>query len=695
MLEQQNFSVLQNVTNAAVWGSLAAAFLLGSYFLVQSYVDRENRARYFTFAIVNLAVAVNDLCHPLLSFYDYERIRIVLWSLYAGILLWVLRFSLLAAASSTLALFAAATLAWVFWKPELGTSMVVGPAAYIAAIAHGIDLKRRQCYASCILCGTSLALGMLSTFYYLFIASGDQALIVTGYAHHASLWLIAVLFGWVHFPREVSGRAPVRLTMWTAWSYVAAMGLGQAISLYSLLVIEPWSFWGYICGSLIILGSTLLLFFYHKHHLVIYTEDVTVLLNERTASLQAARYELAQQNEKQAAMLIAQSQEIHSKNEVIARQRRLELAAQTAGQAAHDIRNMLSPISMQLSLLERKLDHIPGQEQVQIIKRQISQLTDLTDQLLAMSRRGKLDIKPLLLNELLRDAALFFPEVPLIIEWSGEAWAPASRSQLLRALVNIISNAVDATQGRPNQVLLSCGTVEIDNERRCHMGFLKPGRYSFVRVADSGPGIKPDIMERIFEPFFSSKSITSSSGSGLGLSIVSAVVDDHKGVLDLETSEKGTSFTIFLPCAEAYQQSGAAEGARGTVVLLADDDPAMIELCRAMLSGRGCTLITACSAAQCAKEVDQVRPALVIINPKIEQNAGFKLLQSMIGRPNAPRVLVCSPALSREELVGLAEMGATRFAYKPVAEAVLSVAIGDALSEINLSTWTAREAGNL
>lgn len=683
MLAAHSASVLENVTNAAVWGSLAASFCLGAFLIVQSFVDSANRGRFAAFAAINFLVWINDLCHPYLSLYDYERIRIVLWSLYPGILLWLLRMPLAAAFAAPAILASAATVVWTFWKPELGTSFVVGPAAYVAAIAHGIDYRRRRCYASCVLCGTSLALGMLSTFYYLFIVTGDQALIVTGYAHYAALSLVALLFGWIHLPREMSGRAPVRVSGRAASFYVACMAAGQGMVLLSLLAISPWSLGGYLLGALLLLGATFLLFFHHRHQLVVYTENVTLLLDERTQSLREARDELAHQNELQAQMLVAQANEINAKNDVIQRQRRLELAAQTAGQAAHDIRNLLSPLSSQLDLLQRRFVDHPVQDHVRVMRRQMTRLKELTDQLLALSRRGQLAHQPVMLNELLRDVSLDSSGTPIRIEWEGEAWASGSPAQLLRAITNLLSNALDATSNRHGAVRLACGSIKLSAEKRCHMGFLSPGRYSYVRVADSGPGIPANIIDRIFEPFFSSKQATSTAGSGLGLSIVAAVVDDHDGILDIETSVTGTTFTIYLPHLdppEAAQRS--ATGSRSSRILIVDDDSEVVKMSQEVLRRAGYHVASASSVAECREILDAKSPDLILLDFHLLDGTAEQILQSLATRNHSSKILIFSAYLSNEIHLRLSNLGVSRLAYKPLGPLGLLTAVEEALADI-------------
>ena len=247
-------------------------------------------------------------------------------------------------------------------------------------------------------------------------------------------------------------------------------------------------------------------------------------------------------------MQISQTTILRAKAEVIERQRRLELAAQTAGQAAHDIQNIISPILVRTSEIQRKAGNSEAlRESVDTIRGQVTQLLDLNGQMLALSRRGRMDMSPIQVRELLDDLADRFPGKRLIQKTANDAWVNGSWSQLSRAISNLLTNAFEADQSKASQVTIGYGTIQIDKTLRCHLGFLPPGRYATIEVDDKGPGISKDILEQIFEPFFSSKRGNQTSGSGLGLSIVAAVVDDHKGILDLRTGPSGTCFTRRTP----------------------------------------------------------------------------------------------------------------------------------------------------
>jgi hypothetical protein len=117
-----------------------------------------------------------------------------------------------------------------------------------------------------------------------------------------------------------------------------------------------------------------------------------------------------------------------------------------------------------------------------------------------------------------------------------------------------------------------------------------------IEVRDRGPGIPPELVDRIFEPFFSSKKRSNSSGSGLGLSIVSAVIQDHKGVLDLVTGPEGTSFRIFIPYAHVNEDTVITFNSQH--ILLIGSDVGVVEHVFGILRSTSAIVVHASTAAE-------------------------------------------------------------------------------------------------
>lgn len=241
--------------------------------------------------------------------------------------------------------------------------------------------------------------------------------------------------------------------------------------------------------------------------------------------------------------------------ERLLRAQRLEMAGRVAGQVAHDLNNLLTPLVGYPQLIKRHLP--PDHPVVKYCDAQIKiaqQILTINEDLLTLGRRGRLRQQPSDLNYLvglaLSQAEELPPTVTLTLDLSIDLpQISAAPSQLLRVISNLVANAREAMDGAGG---LSVRTELVQLHRPVgQYRQVKPGQYVRLLVSDTGCGIPPSIINRVFDPFFSTKETDRKSGSGLGLSIVQAVVEDHGGYVDVQSKEgEGTAFSIYLPAPE-------------------------------------------------------------------------------------------------------------------------------------------------
>lgn len=675
---------MTGISSVAVWGSLGASVVLGGFMGLQAVMDPPRRARFALFSAVWWLLAILDFLQPRLGGSNYEMLRVAWCGAYAGSLLWLFAWPLRWALAAALGLPAAGALSWVSGHPEMATTVTFVLGFGILAAAHARLYRQRQGYASSVLAAYSAALAVMCGTYTLAARASqavDARIIGLGYAHYALVCVASVLLGWVHLPRELRGRSAVRVRRRHAALHFAAVLAGEVAVQLGLLTFFDWPPVAYLAGTLFQLAATLLLYFHHSHNLVIHTDNVTGLLEERTAKLRAAQAELAGQNLLQARKLEEQARELQAKAEVIDRQRRLELAAQTAGEAAHDIQNLIAPILTHVSELQQGIQGGGAQGTLERVRAQVEQLLDLNGQMLALSRRGRLDRHPVRLGELLEDLRGRFPGQPLRVACRDEAWVLGSWSQLSRALSNLVTNAFEAEPRRQEEVRVRCGLAEIRQTRRCHLGFLPPGRYAAVEVEDAGPGIPADILERIFEPFFSSKK-GGRSGSGLGLSIVTAVMEDHRGVLDLRTGPEGSCFTLYLP-AVAAPGGGVDEKALcgNETVMVIDDDSAVLRQYGRMLEEAGYSVITAPGGPEALRRLQEQQADLLLLDLKMPRMTGLETFFGALHLRPGVRAVIHSSYVSGEEARRLGELGAAAILQKPASRLEVLKTVRQVLDE--------------
>lgn len=285
-----------------------------------------------------------------------------------------------------------------------------------------------------------------------------------------------------------------------------------------------------------------------------------------------------------------------------AQSQKMQAIGQLAGGVAHDFNNLLTAMIGFCDLLLQR--HKPGDQSfndIMQIKQNGNRAANLVRQLLAFSRQQTLQPVVLNLVDILSELSnllrrLIGANVQLDTNYSRDTGlVKADQGQLEQVIINLVVNARDAMpQG---------GTVTIraygwQQEHAALMGqdMMPPGAYSVIRVGDTGTGIPKEIIQRIFEPFFSTKEI--GSGTGLGLSTVYGIVRQTGGFINVESQVgKGSTFTIYFPTyvpdANAPQPTVAIDDSRedkpgpdltgaGTVLLVEDEDAVRVFSTRAL-----------------------------------------------------------------------------------------------------------------
>ncbi|SNR87098.1 Signal transduction histidine kinase regulating C4-dicarboxylate transport system [Humidesulfovibrio mexicanus] len=224
---------------------------------------------------------------------------------------------------------------------------------------------------------------------------------------------------------------------------------------------------------------------------------------------------------------------------------KLALVGRLAAGVAHSVRNPLTSVKMRLFSLERGLDLTPGQkEDFEVISEEIRHLDTIVRNFLEFSRPPKPKLQHMSPSDVV-DMTLVLLKHRLEtygvdVRLRREQPLPAldlDPEQLKEVLVNLVLNACDAMGEN--------GRIEIFE----HTGFMDPlGRVAVIQLTDSGPGIGPELAERVFQPFFSTKE----EGTGLGLAIATRIMEEHGGYLHLKPSERGQGacFVLVLPMRE-------------------------------------------------------------------------------------------------------------------------------------------------
>jgi signal transduction histidine kinase len=280
---------------------------------------------------------------------------------------------------------------------------------------------------------------------------------------------------------------------------------------------------------------------------------------------------------------------------------RVELVGQLAGGIAHDFNNLLHVIITYSNMLEESLEDPDQRDDAHQITHAAKSAAELTRQLLTYSRREL--VRPTVVDvpdvvhgmEKLMQRTLG-PQIDLVVRLAPRipriVMDPA---QLEQILMNLVINARDAMLGR-GRIEIAVRTLDLDaSSTRA----LPPGRYVELEVADDGPGMPPEVMARIFEPYFTTK--PRGKGTGLGLATVHGIVLQAHGDILVESQPgRGTTFRVLVAATD--QPTGqlrtfmASTPAGAGTVLVVDDDDHVRRVTERMLRSAGYTVLSASSA---------------------------------------------------------------------------------------------------
>ena len=335
---------------------------------------------------------------------------------------------------------------------------------------------------------------------------------------------------------------------------------------------------------------------------------------------------------------------------------KMQAVGQLAGGIAHDFNNVLSAIMMATDFLlnaHRPTD--PSFQDVMQIKQNANRAASLVRQLLAFSRRQTMRPQVLDLGEVLNDLTMLLrrligEKVTLEVTHGRDLWpVKVDISQLEQVIVNLAVNARDAMP-EGGELTVRTANVGADECARYAHQALPAADYVLIEVSDSGTGIAPEIMDKIFEPFFSTKEV--GKGTGLGLSTVYGIVKQMEGFIFLNSAPgRGTVFRIFLPHhvpgaetpvveqpvaapslapADEPQKPAADLTGRGTILLVEDEDGLRGLNARGLLS-RGYTVLEAANGVEALNILQQREGEvdLVVSDVVMPEMDGPTLLKEM------------------------------------------------------------------
>jgi PAS domain S-box-containing protein len=371
---------------------------------------------------------------------------------------------------------------------------------------------------------------------------------------------------------------------------------------------------------------------------------------------------------------------------------KMEAVGRLAGGVAHDFNNLLTVIRANADFVHADLE--PGDERrtdVEEIRKAADRAAGLTRQLLVFSRRGVVQPKALLLNDVVSGmeqmlARLIGEDVVLASVLAPDlAPVTGDQGQMEQVLLNLVVNARDAMVDG-GAITVTTDNVTLGSEAADWPMPVRAGHYALLTVADTGSGMSDDVQAHIFEPFFTTKE--PGKGTGLGLSTVYGIVEQMGGSICVRSElRRGTSFAIYFPAIPGsvpdapIAETEAATHHSSETILLVEDEPAVRRLARRALEAQGFHILEAASGAEALAIAGAHGPELdmLLTDVVMPQMSGVELAGRLTANDPSLRVLYMSGYT--EDTLGQRGVLSpeTAFLSKPFTPAGLAAAVRAAL----------------
>ena len=360
-----------------------------------------------------------------------------------------------------------------------------------------------------------------------------------------------------------------------------------------------------------------------------------------------------------------------------------------AGGIAHDFNNLLAAILGFAELALMKIGReVAVQRDIEQILKAGGKATELVNQILAFSRKETTKRQPLKLGPLVKEALkLLRGSIPTTIEIKEhiadcDRLIMANPIQVHQVVMNLCTNAFHAMEARGGRLSLS-----LVMSPRPDRFTQEEREYIKISIADTGAGIAPGILERIFEPYFTTK--PSGKGTGMGLAVVHGIVENHEGFIEVDSAVgQGTVFHVYFPVVAGVEARETAENSAilhggSESILVVDDEKMVADYLRSFLEQLGYG-VTVCNTGTQALDVFNNNPdefALVITDQTMPGKTGFDMAQEMLAVRPGQAIILCSgysAAISRDRVM---QAGIREFVTKPLSLHVLAPLIRTVLGD--------------
>jgi PAS domain S-box-containing protein len=375
---------------------------------------------------------------------------------------------------------------------------------------------------------------------------------------------------------------------------------------------------------------------------------------------------------------------------------KIESIGTLAGGIAHEFNNILGII---MGNAELALEEVPERSlaagNLQEIRTASLRAKDVVNRILSFARIAPSERKPVRVGAAARESLkLLRAAIPATIDirqhiaCDGETIL-ADLTEFHQVLMNLCTNAAHAVEATSGVVEITLEPVHLDRAAASRYDGLNPGRHVRLTVADTGRGIEPGVMDRIFDPYFTTKEI--GQGLGMGLAIVHGIVKKNDGAIRIESEPgHGATVEVVFPqiearaAAEVHEANVLPTGAER--ILVVDDEASLVEMTSLMLERLAYTVVGTTRSTE-ALTLFQMQPDrfdLVITDMAMPEMAGDRLAKELLRlRPDMP-VILCTGHSDRIDAERAAKLGIAGYYMKPLDQKTLAIGVRNVLDEAQL-----------
>jgi PAS domain S-box-containing protein len=379
--------------------------------------------------------------------------------------------------------------------------------------------------------------------------------------------------------------------------------------------------------------------------------------------------------------------------EKLARSEKMEAIGRLAGGVAHDLNNVLSAIVSYPDLLLMKLPQdSPLRKSIITIKQSGQRAAAIVQDLLTLARRGVTITKTENLNQVVADY-LGSPEFEKLVKSHSQVHfktqlrrdlqnIKGSAIHLSKTVMNLVANAAEAMPSG-GEVLISTENRNFGRPIKGYYHAIEKGQYAVLTVSDTGVGIAPEDLGKIFDPFYTKK-VMERTGTGLGMSVIWGTVEDHKGFIDVSSTQgKGTTFKLYFPVTVEKNSNFEAANipinkymGRGEKILVVDDERDQGEIASVLLTELGYSVHTVSSGEEAVDYIKTNTADLLLLDmlmaPGID---GLDTYKQILKIHPGMKAIITSGFSESDRVKQALKLGAGMYVKKPYTMEKIGLAV--------------------